>query len=497
MSGNHITERQIRLYMKLRKDFTQETSAAKAGMSVSTGHRIEKEQHQPKKDKREWRTRADPLEAIWEPVVLPLLLQDAEVSPVGIFDHLCECHTDIFSSSSRRTLERRIKQWRHLHGPAKDVMFMQHHELGKLGICDFTHIKSPVTIDEKPFKHMLFNYRLPASGWSYSQVIYGGESFAAFSDGLQNAFTKSKGVPSEVRTDSLSAAYKNNGTAEDFTQRYQELMVHYGFIATRNNTGVAHENGAIESPNRHIKSQVEQALRVRGSFDFNCRADYEAFIEEVTSRRNKRIGAKFASEQRQLQNLPAHKSVNYSQEYVRVTRTSTVNIKRVMYTVPSRLVDSRLKAHVYDDHIDLLLGQEFTYRLERVYAPGSSRKRSVNYKHIIDALVKKPRAFRCSQWRDELLPNEDYRTIWQYVDATMKADDASHYIVRILHLASKADNEMRLGRFITRQLSTSRLPSLFDCQERFDIKPKVIPQVNVMQHKLSQYQSLSQGGPHE
>jgi hypothetical protein len=96
-----------------------------------------------------------------------------------------------------------------------------------------------------------------------------------------------------------------------------------------------------------------------------------------------------------------------------------------------------------------------------------------------------------------LLPNEDYRTIWQYVEATMKADDASRYMVRILHLASKSDNEMRLGRFITGQLDISRLPSLFDCQERFGAKPKDIPQVNVMQHQLSQYQSLLPGCRHE
>ena len=497
MSGNHITERQIRLYMKLRKDFTQEVAASKASISVSTAHRIDNARHQPKKEKREWRTRVDPLEAIWDSVVLPLLKQDADITPVGVFDHLCDIHSDTFSSSSRRTLERRIRQWRHLHGPAQDVMFMQHHELGKQGICDFTHIKTPVTINAQPFKHMLFNYRLPASGWIYSQVTYGGESFAAFSDGLQNALAKSKGVPQEVRTDSLSAAYKNNGTLVDFTVRYEELIAHYGFIATRNNRGVAHENGAIESSNRHIKSQVEQALRVRGSFDFNCRAEYEDFIESVTSRRNKRITTKFEQEQRQLQPLPVNKSVNYSQEYVRVTRTSTINVKRVMYTVPSRLVDSRLKVHVYDDHLDLLLGQELTYRLERVYAPGATRKRSVNYKHVIDALVKKPRAFRSSQWRDELLPNEDYRTIWQYVEATMKADDASHYMVRILHLASKADNEMHLGRFITNQLTAGRLPSLFDCQERYGAKPKDIPQVNVMQHQLSQYQSLVPGERHE
>jgi hypothetical protein len=336
----------------------------------------------------------------------------------------------------------------------------------------------------------------------YSHVIYGGESFAAFSDSLQNAFAKREGVPQEVRTDSLSAAYKHTSCVEDFTASYKELITHYGFIATRNNTGVAHENGAIESSNRHIKSQVEQVLKVRGSFDFNRRVKYEAFVQSVTNRRNKRIAAKFAQEQRQLQTLPMHKSVNYSQEYVRVTRTSTINVKRVMYTVPTRLVDSQVKVHVYDDHvyddhIDLFLGHELTYRLKRVYAPSATRKRSVNHKHVIDALVKKPGAFRCSQWRDELLPNEDYRTIWQYVEATMKVDDASRYMVRILHLASNADNEMRLGRFITNRLNISRLPSLFDCQERFGAKPKDIPQVNVMQHQLSQCQSLLQGGRHK
>ena len=152
----------------------------------------------------------------------------------------------------------------------------------------------------------------------YTQVTYGGESFAVFADGLQNAFAKSNGVPTEVRTDSLSAAYKNSGSAEDFTARYQELIAHYRFITTRNNTGVAHENGAIESPNRHIKAQLEQILKVRGSFDFNCRADYEAFVQTKVNRRNKRIATKFKAEQRQLHALPAHNSVNYSQEYVRV-----------------------------------------------------------------------------------------------------------------------------------------------------------------------------------
>jgi hypothetical protein len=117
---------------------------------------------------------------------------------------------------------------------------------------------------------------------------------------LQNAFAKSEGVTQEVRTDSLSAAYKNTSSVEDFTASYQGLITHYGFIATPNNTGVAHENGAIESSHRHIKSEVKQALKVRGSFDFICWVEYEAFVQSVTSRRNKRIAANFAQEQRQL-----------------------------------------------------------------------------------------------------------------------------------------------------------------------------------------------------
>ena len=105
------------------------------------------------------------------------------------------------------------------------------------------------------------------------------------------------------------------------------------------------------------------------------------------------------------------------------------------------------------------LGHELTYTPERVCAQGSFRKRSVNYKHVIHVQVKKPQAFRCSQWRDELLPNEDYRCIWQYVNGNTKADDACRYIVRVLHLASKDDNKIRLRRFIMQQLETGRMPS--------------------------------------
>ena len=49
---------------------------------------------------------------------------------------------------------------------------------------------------------------------------------------------------------------------------------------TRNNRGVAHENGSIESPHGHLKQAIEDALLLRGSRDFDTLDAYRRFIGE-------------------------------------------------------------------------------------------------------------------------------------------------------------------------------------------------------------------------
>ena len=228
MSGKHISDKQVNLYMTQRAKHSQGIAAARSGISSRTASRIDNQIHQPKQANRHWRTRGDPLSVIWEPIVLPLLQQSEGLTPVGIFDFLCEQHSNQFDPKTRRTLERRINRWRQLHGSAKEVMFTQTHAPGALGIADFTVVKESVTIAGVLLKHRLFHYRLVASRWGYAQVVYGGESFTALSDGLQRAFAASGGVPYELRTDSLSAAYKNRQEQNDFTERYADLCQHYG-----------------------------------------------------------------------------------------------------------------------------------------------------------------------------------------------------------------------------------------------------------------------------
>ena len=127
------------------------------------------------------------------------------------------------------------------------------------------------------------------SGWAYAEVILGGESFPALMEGLQNALWHCGGVPQTHRTDSLSAAFKNLTKQEDLTENYQEFCAHYGMEPTRNNRGVSHENGTIESSHRHLKTRIDQTLMIRGSRDFDSVNAYRQFIREIVTSHNQRI----------------------------------------------------------------------------------------------------------------------------------------------------------------------------------------------------------------
>lgn len=105
----------------------------------------------------------------------------------------------------KRTLQRRVQHWKALHGPAPSVMFPLAYQPGEIGFCDFTRLKRvAITLRGEPFPHLLFHYRLAWSGWAYGQIVHGGESFVALSEGLQNALAACGGVPKELRTDRLS-----------------------------------------------------------------------------------------------------------------------------------------------------------------------------------------------------------------------------------------------------------------------------------------------------
>jgi len=272
---------------------------------------------------------------------------------------------------------------------------------GRQALSDFTVTDSlGVTIAGEPFPHRLYHFRLACSGWEHVRVILGGESFSAVAEGLQDALWKLGGVPREHRTDSLSAAFKNldRDAQLDFTKRYDELCRHYGMEATRNNPGVANENGSIEASNGHIKIRLDQRLRRRGSRDFDSLEAYRAFVDGVCERYNARRAKPVAAERETLKALPKRRTTDFAMVTAKVTRNSTINVDRVIYSVPSRLIGHKLEVHLFDHRLECFLGPDQVMRMTRVR---TDRKRghSIDYHHLIGTPRRKPQALRYLVYR--------------------------------------------------------------------------------------------------
>ncbi|NMF86796.1 IS21 family transposase [Nodosilinea sp. P-1105] len=485
---------QIKVYMQARKTGSTQTQAsALAGISDRSGQRIEAGEHQVDRGrKRDWRTRCDPLDGVWESELEPMLRQEPRLQPTTLYEYLQEQYPGQYAQVLR-TLQRRVSDWKQRHGQTPEVMFELRHEPGLMGLSDFTELKGlSITIGGEPYPHLIYHYRLAYSGWQYAQIIEGGESFIALSEGLQNAFEACGGVPRQHRTDSLSAAYRNAGSNhKQLTQLYEHLCEHYRLEPTRNNRGIAHENGAIESPHGHLKNRLTQQLYLRGSFEFASVADYQACIAGVVSKLNNQCAEKYAQERSHLQALPRYRVADYEVLSAQVSSRSTITVRRILYTVPSRLIGRQLEIHLYHNRLRGYLGQNSVVELPRVRATGGLRRgRCINYRHVIEALHQKPRAFIYCTWQAELLPNQLYRALWAQMKQDFALDKAALLMVEALYIAATQDKETAVADYLEDQLTGSTL-SLNGLRQHFSAGDKTSnPPLSYHQHSLDDYDHL-------
>lgn len=343
MAGKYITDQQVKLYMKYRKDqnVTQETGAAKAGFSTRSAYVIEYGNHHTQKPKksRGYKTRSSPIDKIWATDLVYKLKANPLLQPTTLLIHLQRTYVDetgapLYGESVLRTLQRRVSEWLAHHGKSKDIIFPQVHIPGQQSLSDFTHMnRSEIFIKGIAFKHMLYQFRLVYSKWSYVKVIQSGESFQALSEGLQEALIQLGGSTKEHRTDSLSAAFKNltKEAKDDLTQQYYELCSHYSMEPTRNNKGVSHENGSVESSHGHLKNRLDQELLLRGSNHFDSVTSYENWVQEIVSTSNKRNSKNFSLEKKSLQPLPLLKAIDYELLSIKVSHLSLMVIRNMTY----------------------------------------------------------------------------------------------------------------------------------------------------------------------
>jgi hypothetical protein len=434
-----VTDEQVRKLMKIiQTEVTQSVAAAKAGMSDKTARkylRLGKLPSQTQKP-RDWRTRPDVYAEIWEEIE-EILKRDASVEAITIFDYLCRQYEGKFQQSQLRTLQRRIKVWRALHGTPQEVMFAQTYLPGEQCQSDYTHMGNlGVRIAGQHFDHLFYHFCLPYSNWETGSICFS-ESFESLSGGLQNALWELGAVPKQHRTDSLSAAVNNLSEKEEFTARYCGLLAHYNMSASHTNAGRGHENGDVEQSHYRFKKAVAQELILRGSADFYSRTDYEEFLRRLLKRRNASRREKLQAEIIAMRPLPIRRVEDYTRLSVKVTRDSIINVRKNVYSVNSQLIGERVVVKLHAEFLEIYYSTTLVDQFPRLRGEG---KAAINYRHIIHSLIRKPGAWRNYRYQHCLFPRVNFRIAYDYLAQHYPATAEKQYLM-ILQMAAEISEE--------------------------------------------------------
>ena len=496
-----VTDQQVQLLMKnYEKTGSQEQAAAKAGMSRQTASKYLHGAQIPseaKKNKREWRTREDPLDGIWDRAQAMLDITP-ELESKALFEYICADLATAPQENTLRTFQRRTRAWRATKGPEKEIFFQQESIPGKRMSLDFTHMNElDITISGEKFNHMLCHCALSYSKWECATVCFT-ENFLALKTGLQESLFRLGHVPSEIWTDnSTSATHKpSNEDKEErrFNQKYLDLTDHFGIKPQTINIGKSNENGCIESLNGHIKRRVNQHLLLRGSRDFASRKEYEDFLRGVVNKANDLRRERLREELGGMRELKVARVCEWEEERSIVKKWSTVTLNKNTYSVPSRLIGEFVIGHIFEDHIEIYYNGELQLSVERIRGRSQTR---INYRHVIHSLLRKPGAFRNYRYMQELFPTLNFRKAYDKLEESLSLRRADMEYLRILKEAADCSEDLVDQALI--QLLKTDIPPRWAAVKEFlpSAQTGLIPDVQIPEVTLDGYDDLIQGGRNE
>jgi hypothetical protein len=465
---------------------TQEKAALKSGISPNTARKYEKLKQLPSDIQLAQNTK-EPAHSFvkhWDEIT-SMLNNSPALMAKTILEYLIEKYPGLYQLNQLRGLQRQIKKWRVNHGENKDVKFPQNIRPGVQSQSDYTVMNElNITIQLQHFKHLLYHFMLPYSLWEDVMICYS-ESFETLTQGYEQAVFKLGGVLLEHRTDNLTAATKRLGCKRTFTESWQQFMKHYEVKPSRNNPGQSHENGSIEKSNDLIKKAIDQELMIRGSRDFNSISEYSDFIDEIVKRRNKLREVRVSEESGYLYSLPPKKWYAPKVTSVKVTNYSLINIEGIIYSVPSRLIGVQLTAHILHDEIKLLYGRKCIHIMQK-YQSGPV----IDYRHIIDSLVKKPGAFLNYQYKDSLFPRKSFRLAYDKLCENDVSTGYKDYLQLLKAAKMIGESEVSLALDIILEEGGIPFPKIVKSLIHL---PKKIPSVEIQSPSLAAYDKLLTG----
>ena len=357
-----------------------------------------------------WRTRPDPLEKVWEEAMG--MLRDApELEAKILFEHFLARPDSGLEEGHLRTFQRRVRHWHATQGAEQEVFFAQERKPGELLQLDWTYARElNVTIQGELLDHLLCHCVLPYSNWEWATRCIS-ESFLSLVSGLQAALVRLGKSPPNLGTDNTSAATHEleemPGRPRAYNSDYLELCTHYDLSPITIHVGCPNEQGDVESLNRHLKRRLNQHLILRGSRDFASVAEYDRFVEGVLQAANAKRQKGLAEELACMRALPASRLAQYREYAPVVSSQSLIRVRKHTYSVPSRLIGHTLRVELYEPELKVYLGRDFLFCLPRLRGDRGS---SVDFRHVVVPLLRKPGAFINYRHREALYPSATFRS---------------------------------------------------------------------------------------
>ena len=466
-----VTDRQVRRLLKMKNKHQHLYQAADAaGISSKTASKYLKRGKFPSQCRVEhtWPTRKDPFVDDWSFVEKMMEDTQATLEAKTIFEYLQRADPGKYHNGQLRTLQRRIKAWKALYGPPKEIFFSQHYYPGQWACSDFTCMNElNITIAQQPFEHLFYHFVLCYSNWQAGRICFS-ESFESLSLGIQDALWKLGGVPFYHRTDNLTSAVHKVGHPDIFTDKYRGLASHYGFASSKTNPASPHENGDVERSNGLFKNAVDQSLIIRGSRDFETLEQYEKFLQKIIDRMNQNCHKRFAEEIEVLKGLPNLRYDDYETKTCKVSRGGTIRLLHNTYSAHSRLVGETVKVRVYADKLEIWYAQRHIETLPRLHGENGHY---INYRHHIDMLVRKPGAFENYCYKDDLFPTSLFRIAYDILRDAYSIRQANKEYLKILELAAKEDESLvnealRLQINIEDEISFEKVKQFVDSKQK-------------------------------
>ena len=475
------------------KGRTQEQAAASANLrSRKTAAKYEKLGQLPSEvaQPRRYRTRRDAFAGDW-PTLEQMLEQAPTLEAKALFEWLCEQSPGRYQPGQLRTFQRRVATWRALH-QAQEAILEQVHRPGEVMQTDGTWLnRLGVTIQAAPFEHLLVHSVLPYSNWEWGRIAQS-ESLAALHLGLRSALVKLGCVPTYHQTDNSSAATYWPGAkteanhTREYTDGYLELLDHYGLQPRTTHLNSPQEDGDVESSHGGLKRAIEQHLLLRGSRDFEGVAAYEGFLWEVMERRNRSRHGRLAEELAVMRPLTATALPSSSQVRVRVTRGSLIRVHKKVYSVPTSLIGCWVTVRIQEWHLDVYYQSHLVETLPRLMG---GKQHRVNYRHVIDSLLRKPGGFRDYRYRDDLFPSLVFRQAWERLNQWQSPRKADLAYLRILRLAART-MESDVAWALSQLLATAGRWDDTDVERLLEPEPMAVPSLTCGEVELAQYDRL-------